>query len=116
MFQKYPKTMQIPVYKGHRDFRYSDEVCAAIKKNATTAEMVTDGQGIKSLGGAISFPHSQEWPRGVLEHDARPRAYTEENVADSANVLSDGSVCPAVTSCAMAPPTTRLKSASRWAM
>ena len=92
MFQKYPKTMQIPVYKGHRDFRYSDEVCAAIKKNATTAEMVTDGQGIKSLGGAISFPIPKNGLEAFWNTMLPTRAYTEENVADSANVLSDGSV------------------------
>ncbi|MGE8321434.1 MAG: DUF1329 domain-containing protein [Comamonas sp.] len=92
MFQKYPKTMQIPVYKGHRDFRYSDEVCAAIKKNATTAETVTDGLGIKTLGGAISFPFPKSGIEAYWNVMLPTRAYTEENIADSANVLSDGSV------------------------
>ncbi|MGE8318605.1 MAG: DUF1329 domain-containing protein [Comamonas sp.] len=92
MFQKYPKTMQMPVYPGHRDFRYSDEVCAVIKKNAVESELVDDGMGIKGNAGAINFPFPKTGAEALWNSLLPTRAYTEENVADAMQVLSNGSI------------------------
>ena len=45
MFARYPKTYRIPVYQGHRDFRFADAVCAAARKNAESAVLNADGLG-----------------------------------------------------------------------
>ena len=37
LLKKFPTTMRIPVYPGHRDFRYDDEICAVVKHNALEA-------------------------------------------------------------------------------
>ena len=64
MFAKYPRTYRIPVYQGHRDFRFSDAVCAAARKNAQEAVMNADGQGTTgAVKGALPFP----FPRSGLE-------------------------------------------------
>ena len=92
MFQKYPKTMQIPVYKGHRDFRYSDEVCAVLKKNALESEVTDNGLSIKGNAGAINFPIPKNGAEVMWNNMLPTRAYTESIVRDIANVLSDGSI------------------------
>ena len=93
MFAKYPKTYRIPVYQGHRDFRFSDAVCAAARKNAQDAVMNADGQGTTgAVKGALPFP----FPRNGLElafNNLLPsRAFTEHTLRDNANVLADGSI------------------------
>ena len=93
MFAKYPKTYRIPVYQGHRDFRFPDAVCAAARKNAQDAVMNADGQGTTgAVKGALPFP----FPRNGLElafNNLLPsRAFTEHTLRDNANVLADGSI------------------------
>lgn len=92
MFKKYPKTMQIPVYTGHRDFRYTDEVCAVLKKNALESEVVDNGMSIKGSFGAINFPIPKTGIEVIWNNLLPTRAHTEDNTRDMANVLSDGSV------------------------
>jgi hypothetical protein len=69
MFAKYPKTYRIPVYQGHRDFRFSDAVCAAARKNAQDAVMNADGQGTTgAVKGALPFPFPEtdlSWPSTI---------------------------------------------------
>lgn len=92
MFKKYPKTMQIQVYKGHRDFRYTDEVCAIAKKNALESEVNPDGNSIKGSLGAINFPIPKTGLEVVWNNLLPTRAYNENIVRDMANVMSDGSI------------------------
>lgn len=92
MFKKYPKTMQIPVYTGHRDFRYTDEVCAIAKKNALESEVADNGMSIKGSFGAINFPIPKTGIEVIWNNLLPTRAHTEDNTRDMANVLSDGSV------------------------
>ena len=57
MLKKYAGTYRIPVYTGHRDFSYTDEVCALIKKNALESEVGEDGLSLKKgYLGAMNFP------------------------------------------------------------
>ncbi len=92
MFQKYPETFRIPVYPGHRDFRFPDAVCAAVRKNAQESEIIDNGLGVKGNMGAINFP----FPKSGLEilwNTLLPtRPYTEHTLRDVANVLSDGTI------------------------
>ena len=90
LFKAYPKTYRIPVYTGHRDFRYPDFVCDAAKKNAQDAVMNADGMGTTSVKGSMPFP----FPKTGLElafNNLLPfRAHTEQTLRDNANVLADG--------------------------
>lgn len=91
MFAKFPKTYRIPVYQGHRDFRYPDFVCASVKKNAQDAVLNEDGLGISNaVKGGIAFP----FPKSGLElafNNLIPfRAFSEQTLRDSAYVMQDG--------------------------
>ena len=91
MFKVYPKTFRIPVYQGHRDFRYPDFVCDAARKNAQEAVMNADGLGVTAVKGSMPFP----FPKTGLElafNNLLPfRAHTEHTLRDNANVMADGS-------------------------
>lgn len=92
MFQKYPKTMQVPVYKGHRDFRYADEVCDVVKKNALESELTDNGLGVKGSLGGINFPIPKNGTEVIWNNLLPMRAYTESIIRDMGSVLSDGTI------------------------
>lgn len=93
MFAKYPKTYRIPVYQGHRDFRFPDFVCQAAKTNAQNATVDASGLSVaNAVKGSLPFP----FPKTGLElafNNLFPfRTFNEETIRDAANVLADGSV------------------------
>lgn len=92
MLTKYSKTYRIPVYPGHRDFRYSDEVCNIVKTNATTSEVAENGLSIKGHMGAINFPLPKTGIELVWNNLLPTREYTAHVIRDSANVLANGSI------------------------
>lgn len=91
LLQKFPKTLRLPVYPGHRDFRYSDEICAVVKRNAAEAEVVNDGNGVKGYMGALSFPFPKTGLELFWNNSMPSRADTEEVVRDLVLVGSNGS-------------------------
>lgn len=93
MFAKYPKTYRMPVYQGRRDFRYSDAVCAAAKKNALTAELVNDGMGVNDwVYGAVPFPIPKNGSEALMNETFPTRAWTESNLHDIAVVNPSGGI------------------------
>lgn len=93
MLTKYPQTFRIPVYPGHRDFRYPDAVCAAAKKNAQNAELTADGQGVNgAVMGSIPFPIPKNGTEAAMNTLMPYRAFTENTLRDSASVLASGAI------------------------
>lgn len=92
MFKKYPATYRIPVYPGHRDFRYPDSVCEVAKKNALESEVIDGGLGIKGHFGAINFPIPKSGLELLWNNQHPFRAHMEVITRDMANVLSDGTM------------------------
>ncbi|MBS0306727.1 MAG: DUF1329 domain-containing protein [Proteobacteria bacterium] len=91
LLAKYPKTFHMNVYPTHRDFRYTDAVCAAAKKNALNAEMVDDGKTPKdAVMGAPAFPITKSGVEALSNNMLSARAYTEDTLRDTADVLSSG--------------------------
>ena len=90
MFKAYPKTYRIPVYQGHRDFRYPDHVCESARKNAQDATMNADGMGVTAVKGSIPFPFPKTGLELVFNNLFPYRSYTEHTLRDNANVLADG--------------------------
>ena len=90
MFAKYGKTYRIPVYPGHRDFRYNDSVCAVVKKNALEAEVTDDGLGVKGTKGGMLFPFPKDGLEVLWNNLLPARAYNDALIRDFANVFSDG--------------------------
>lgn len=93
MFAKYPKTYRMPVYPGRRDFRYSDAVCEAAKKNALSAEMVDNNMGVANwFYGAVPFPIPKTGSEALMNETFPTRAWTEANMHDSAVVNPSGGI------------------------
>lgn len=92
MFKKYPATFRMPVYQGHRDFRYPDYVCDIAKKNALESEVIENGLAIKGNFGAINFPIPKNGLELLWNNQLPTRAASETIIRDMANVLSDGSM------------------------
>ena len=92
LFAKYPKTFRIPVYPGHRDFRYPDSVCTVVKKNALESEVVDGGLGVKSTKGGVAFPMPKDGIELMWNNQVPARAYNERTIRDFANVLSDTNI------------------------
>ena len=80
------------VYPSHRDFRNADWVCAAVKKNATTAEVVHDGKGVTGISGAIPFPFANTGLEAIWNIINPHRAWTESSTYDIADVYSNGNI------------------------
>lgn len=93
MFARYPQTFRVPVYQGHRDFRYSDATCAAAKTNAQEAEVKADGLGVQgAVIGAMPFPIPKTGLELAFNNLLPSRAYTEHTLRDNGIVFSDGRV------------------------
>ena len=93
MFAKYPSTFRIPVYPGHRDFRYPDWVCENAMKNALNAEIQADQMGTQNaVKGAVPFPIPKSGIELAFNNLLPVRATTEDTIRDNAIVLSSGTV------------------------
>lgn len=91
MFAKYPATFRMPVYPGHRDFRYPDSVCTFTKKNALEAQMTDAGLGFTGVKGGTPFPIPKNGEEAVMNHTYPYRAFNEDTIRDFANVDPKGS-------------------------
>lgn len=96
MFERYPDSFKMPVYPGHRDFRYPDKICEVSKQNAVTAELIDEGFGFTGYKGAIPFPipntDSKDVAMQLLANQNFPyRPFSYKTVQDVADVASDGS-------------------------
>jgi len=55
MFAKYPKSYKMAIYPSHRTASLSQDVMDNAKKNATQAQLVAGGNGLKQFEGNIPF-------------------------------------------------------------
>jgi len=92
LLKRFPNSMRLPLYPGHRDFRYDDEVCAVAKKNALEAELVNDGNGVKGYMGAVSFPIPKNGLEAFWNNLMPARAATETVRRDLAVVTEKGDI------------------------
>ncbi|HEA52083.1 hypothetical protein LCGC14_0771450 [marine sediment metagenome] len=56
MFNTYPTTFRVPVYKSRRTHAVPDWVAKNIRENAINAELVGEGEGLKGAFGGYPFP------------------------------------------------------------
>lgn len=93
MLTRYPDSFRIPVYPGHRDFRYPDKICELAKKNAREAELIDNGLGFTGVMGAVPFPIPKSAMEVLANHNFPYRAFTENNLGrDIADVNSKGNI------------------------
>lgn len=92
MFAKYPDSFKMHVYPSHRDFRFADWVCEALKNNATEAKIVDEGLGLEGTSGVHPFAFPKTGLEAVWNVIKPHRAWTEKAVFDIADVYENGTI------------------------
>ncbi len=73
LIQTYPKTYRMNVYKTRRSASFPSYVYDAIKANATRAELVEGGNGIKGAAIGVPFPIPANGLEAIWNHILRYR-------------------------------------------
>ena len=73
MFETYPDTYKMPVYQTRRSASNPQFVYDATKANATRAELVQGGNGIKNAAIGVPFPIPQSGVEAIWNHILRYR-------------------------------------------
>lgn len=82
LFKKYPETYKIPVYKTRRTAAFPSSVYNKAKKNAITAELVDNGNGVTNFDEIVPFPIPKNGVEIIWNHMSRFRGGSvERNVA-----------------------------------
>ncbi len=93
MFKKYPD-YRMPVYETRRTAAYPNDLYNVVKKNATTAELVSGGNGLANFDSVIPFPMPQSALEVVWNHITRYRGGSGERTMTTIPVQADGSFVP----------------------
>lgn len=83
MIKTYP-TFKINVYPTHRTASYPAKVYNATKENATRAELINDGNGLKGAAIGIPFPIPQNGLEVIWNHITRYRGESLKREAGQA--------------------------------
>jgi len=73
MFEKYPDTYRMPVYKTVRSAAYPQDVYDETKKNAVNTSLLNDGNGIANFTFGVPFPFPQTGVEVIWNHITRYR-------------------------------------------
>lgn len=92
LLRQYPAAFRMKVYPSHRDFRFADWVCEAVKRNATEGRLINDGRGITGVSGAIPFPLPKDGQQAIWNAINPHRGWTESAMVDIADVYADGAI------------------------
>ncbi|VVN26333.1 hypothetical protein PS645_04587 [Pseudomonas fluorescens] len=91
MFKRYPETFKMPVFPSHRGATVPDDVFAAIKKNATSTELVSGGNGLKNFETAVPFPIPKTGVEVIWNHITRYRGGSVTRLVTQATPQPNGS-------------------------
>ncbi|MBQ4832461.1 DUF1329 domain-containing protein [Pseudoalteromonas sp. MMG010] len=91
LFEAYPDSFKMPVYKTHRSASYPQFVYDATKKYATSAELVEGGNGIKNTAIGIPFPIPKTGLEAIWNHLLRYRGLSIERFGGQAAPTASGS-------------------------
>ncbi|MFJ4251214.1 DUF1329 domain-containing protein [Pseudomonas sp. DTU12.3] len=91
MFKRYPDTFKMPVYPSHRGATVPDDVFAAIKKNATTTNLVSGGNGLENFETAVPFPIPKSGVEVIWNHITRYRGGSVTRLVTQATPQPNGS-------------------------
>jgi hypothetical protein len=91
MFKRYPETFKMPVYPSHRGATVPDAVFASIKKNATSTNLVSGGNGLENFETAIPFPIPKTGVEVIWNHITRYRGGSVTRLVTQATPQPNGS-------------------------
>lgn len=90
LFEKYPETYRMDIYPTHRSAALPEQVYKAAKENATTARLVSGGNGVANWNEAIPFPIPQNGLQAIWNHITRYRGGGMERQVAQAVVQRNG--------------------------
>lgn len=74
MFERYPDTYRMPVYKTHRSVGFEQGLYDKVKRMAGQAQLVNNGDGITNFPqGTFAFPIPQSGVEVIWNHNTRAR-------------------------------------------
>ncbi len=73
LFAKYPETYKMPIYQSRRSASYPQYVYDASIANASSAELLNDGNGLKNATIGVPFPMPQNGLEAIWNHILRFR-------------------------------------------
>lgn len=91
LFETYPDTYKMNIYQTRRSASYPEHVYQAVKDNATRAELVQEGNGIKQAAVGIPFPVPANGLEVIWNHTLRYRGESVTRQAGQASPTSSGS-------------------------
>jgi hypothetical protein len=90
LFATYPETYKMPVYKTHRSAANPERVYEAVKANATRAELVQGGNGIKNAAIGVPFPIPKSGVEAIWNHLLRYRGQAVQRFGGQAAPTASG--------------------------
>lgn len=93
MFKKHAD-YTMPVYETKRTAAYPSNLYDVVKKNATSAELVQDGNGIVNFDTTIPFPIAKNGSEVIWNHITRFRGGSAKRFLTTIPVQSNGSFVP----------------------
>ncbi|MBO9481176.1 DUF1329 domain-containing protein [Salinisphaera sp. G21_0] len=90
LFEAYPDTFRIPVYKTHRTFTAPERIINNTLKNATSAELANSGNGFTGAVAGTPFPIPQNANEIIWNHITRWQGISAEGVNEAVMVQPSG--------------------------
>ena len=90
LFEAYPETFRMPVYPTRRSASNPQEIYEATKVNATRAELLDGGNGIKGAVLGIPFPIPKNGLEAIWNHILRYRGEAVQRNGGQAAVTTSG--------------------------
>jgi len=94
IFKKYPDTYKMNVYKTRRSAALPEDVYAKVRQNATTAELVNDGNGVVNFEVAHAFPITENVHEILWNHLTRYRGGVAQRTYVQVPVQANGAFVP----------------------
>ncbi len=91
-FEKYPETFKMNIYPSRRGHDLPDWVKKNIAKNATSAELADDGNGIVNVYGGTPFPLPQNGSEVIWNHLTAYQGQSKIITCAERMVLPNGSM------------------------
>jgi hypothetical protein len=96
MFQRYPETFKMPIYQTRRTAAYPEFVYEKAKANATTAQLMDNGNGIDGYDETVPFAIPKTGVELVWNHVTRYRSRDIQRTVSQVVPNENGSFNPIV--------------------
>ncbi|MEH6577660.1 MAG: DUF1329 domain-containing protein [Amphritea sp.] len=91
MLKAHPDAFQMNVYPTHRTAAYPQSYYDAIAKNATTAELIEEGNGVTGVQGSVGFPIPKNGNEVIWNHLLRYQGMFREGEVTENIIYGNGS-------------------------